>query len=191
MASIDDGHQPVCPLCGQVEDTIVQGLWRCPKVIAKGRLIRTQQEEARIEEQMERLLPSHGLAGGPAASAPGPLDHHTRFPQAAVRGHYPWFDVEPADLPIPLLHGLPPAMGTDLLSTFWQTPAAQVQTTTPGARALLGISNHSPKQLEEATRQHTDTQKYLSQRNLQHLPARQAFAHLRGPFQPPAHIAPP
>ena len=97
-----------------------------------------------------------------------PADHPSKFPRPAkAEEHGVFFDLDPDDLPVALQHGLPPAMQTSMVTTFWGMMAAQVATTSSTAKELLGIRGRSARQQEERQKLDEQSQTSLQEHGLQ------------------------
>ena len=82
-------------------------------------------------------------------------------------------------------------MTNQLHTTFWALPPQQIHTQSQDLRHRMGITDSTRKQKVDTMQNNREAQEQLSNHNLQHLTARQAFQHLRGQHSPAATIALP
>ena len=129
-------------------------------------------------------------AAGAAPNSHVPIDHHTKFPTTQCIKHYPWFDVNPADLPTCLLHGLPPAMSNRLHGTFWGAAPSSTITTQQQIRQSMGIYDDTRHRRHVEEAKDIEAQELYAEVDAQHLTARQAFQLQRGQNEE-VDIAPP
>ena len=108
-----------------------------------------------------------------------------------------WVDIDPDDLPICLIHGLPPPLTHLQSTTFWGAHRQDLHTSVAGGgQQSLGIPKTTARARLEAECKDLETAELLQDTHTtlqgsSTYNARQAFQALRGPHEPTTTIALP
>ena len=113
------------------------------------------------------------------------------FPSRRSSPKTDWYQLDHQRLPHSMLFGIPPAMHTTLIGTYWGTPPGDMPPEATSNRAALGIVEGRDQASRSTLGLHNAIQQHLDDQTLPTHQARQASSHLRGPYQPPADITPP